>query len=87
MDGAAIMVDRANAAWANGHITGVRLMDIKAAFPRVEKARLVKLVQVRQIDGDLGRCTESFLSETVVEMMIEGNAIERYPVDVGIPQC
>jgi len=33
----AIMVDRAHAAWTNGHITGVLLMDIKAAFPSVAK--------------------------------------------------
>jgi len=41
IDAAAIMVDRAYAARRNGHITGVLLMDIKAAFPSVGKGRLV----------------------------------------------
>jgi hypothetical protein len=41
VDAAAIMVDRAHAAWMNGHITGLLLMDIKAAFPSVAKGRLV----------------------------------------------
>jgi len=33
IDAAAIMVDRAHAAWKGSHIGGVLLMDIKAAFP------------------------------------------------------
>jgi hypothetical protein len=33
IDAAAFMVDRAYAAWTDGNITGVLLMDIKAAFP------------------------------------------------------
>jgi hypothetical protein len=47
------MVDRAHAAWTNGHIPGMLLMDIKAAFPRVAKGRLVNLMTVWQMDGDL----------------------------------
>jgi hypothetical protein len=86
IDAAAIMVDRAHAAWTNGHITGVLLMDIKAAFPSVAKGRLVNLMKVRQMDGDLIRWTESFLSERAVEMIIEGNAMERHPVEAGVPQ-
>jgi len=53
IDAAALMVDRAHAAWMNGHITGVLLMDIKAAFPSVAKGRLVNLMNVRQMDGVL----------------------------------
>jgi len=86
IDAAAIMVDRAHTAWTNGHITGVLLMDIKAAFQSVGKGRLVNLMKVRQMDGDLIRWTESFLSERSVEMVIEGNAMERHPVEAGVPQ-
>jgi len=41
MDAAAIIVDWAHAAWTNGHMTGVLLMDIDIAFPSVPKWRLV----------------------------------------------
>jgi len=82
----AIMVDRAHAAWTNGHITGVLLMDIKAAFPSVAKGRLVNWMKVRQMDGDLIRWTESFLSERTVEIVIEGNTMDRHPVEAGVPQ-
>jgi hypothetical protein len=80
IDAAAIMVDRAHAAWTNGHITGVLLMDIKAAFPSVATGRLLNLIKVRQMNGDLIRWTDSFLSETMVEMIIEGNTMQRHPV-------
>jgi hypothetical protein len=61
-------------------------MDIEAAFPSVAKGRLVNLIKVRQMDGDLIRWMESFLSERTVEMVIEGNAMERHPVEAGVPQ-
>jgi len=55
IDAAAIMVDRAHAVWKGGHLAGVLLMDIKAAFPSVAKGRLVNQMKVRQMDGDLIR--------------------------------
>jgi len=44
------------------------------------------LIKVRQMDGDLVQWTESFLSEPTVEMILEGNAVERHPVEAGVPQ-
>jgi hypothetical protein len=38
------------------------------------------------MDGDLIRWTESFLSERTVEMIIEGNAMQRHPVEAGVLQ-
>jgi hypothetical protein len=85
IDAAAIMVDRAHVAWGDGHIAGVLLMDIKGAFQSVAKGRLVNLVKVRQVDGDLIRLMESFLLERIVVMVVKGNAIERNPVEAGVP--
>jgi len=83
---AAIMVDRTHTGWRNGHITGVLLMDIKAAFPSVAKGRLVNLMKVRQMEGDHRQWTEICLSERPVEMIIQGNAMERHHVEAGVPQ-
>jgi len=80
------MVDRAHAAWNGGHLAGVLLMDIKAAFPSVATGRLVNLMMVRQMDGDLIRWTESVLWDRTVEMIIEGNAMERHPVEAAVLQ-
>jgi len=84
IDAAAIIVGRAHAVWTNGHITGVLLMDTKPAFPHLGKGRLVNLMKDRQMDGELIRWMESFLSETTVAMIIEGNAMERHPVAAGL---
>jgi hypothetical protein len=70
------MVDRGHAAQTNGHLTGVHHLDIKAAFPSVGKGRLVDLMMVRQMEGDLIRWTESFLSESILETLLEGNAMK-----------
>jgi hypothetical protein len=37
-------------------------------------------------DGDLIRWTASFLTDRTVEMVIEGNVMQRQPVEAGIPQ-
>jgi len=80
------MLERAHAAWKTGHITGVRLMHIKATFPSMAKGRLVNVMKDRQMDEDLLRWTESFPWERTVEMVIEGNATETQPVEAGVPQ-
>jgi hypothetical protein len=80
------MVDRIRAAWTHSHITGVLLMDIKAAFPRVAKGWLVNLMKVRQMDGDHIQWTESFLSKRTVQMIIQGNAMETHVVEARVPQ-
>jgi len=61
-------------------------MNIKAAFPSVAKRRLVNLMKVSHMDGDLIRWTESYLLERTVQMIIEGNTIGRHPVQAGVPQ-
>jgi hypothetical protein len=42
-------------------------------------------MQVRQMDGDLMPWTKSYVSERTVEMIIKGNAMERDPVEAGVP--
>jgi len=61
-------------------------MDIKAAFPSVAKGRLANLMKVRQMDGYLIQWTESCLSERMVKMIIERNAMESHPVEAADAQ-
>jgi hypothetical protein len=86
IDAAGTMVDRAHPAWTNRHITGVLLMDIKAAFPSVANGRLLNLMKVREMDGDLVRWTESCQLGRTLDMIIEGNAMDRHPVEAGVHQ-
>lgn len=43
------------------------------------------LMKVREMEGDLVRWVEGFLSERTLQMMIVGNAVERHPVEAGVP--
>jgi len=75
IDAASIMVYRALGVWRNGHITSMLLMDSQAASPRVEKGRLINIINERQMDEDHIEWTESFRLERTLEMIIEGNTI------------
>ena len=85
IDAAAIMVNRAHAAWTNGHMTGGLLGNIKAAFRRVLQGTLVDWMKGKQMDWDHIRWMKSFLSDRTVEMIFEGNSIERHAVEAGVP--
>jgi len=86
MDAAAIMVDRAHAAWKDDNLTGVLLIDIKAAFPSIARGRLIDAMKAKKIDEDLIRWTESFLSERTVDIVMEGNVLKSHPAKAGDPQ-
>jgi len=86
IDTVAIMIDRAHWAWEEDNITGVLLMDIKAAFPSVARGRLIHAMKAKRIHGDLIRWTENFLSDRTVEVVIEGNVLQSHPVEAGVPQ-
>jgi hypothetical protein len=83
---AAILVDRAHAAWREVSKAGVVRINIKAAFPSVGTGRLVHTMKSKGIDRDLIRLTASFLSDRAIEMVIECNVMERRMVETGIPQ-
>jgi len=87
INAAIIMVDGAHATCTNGQITGMLLMDIKAAFPSMAKGMLLDTMKVKQMDGGHIRWMKRFLSERTKEMIIECRAMEIHPVEAGVPLC
>jgi len=79
------MVNRSHTAWTTGHISDVLLKDINPAPPNVAKGRLVNIMKVRQMNRDLIQWTDSTLSQSTVEMSIKRNAMERHPIEAGVP--
>ena len=79
-----IMVDSAHAAWTNRHISGMILRDIKEAFSSVAKGKIANLTKVRQMNKDHIQWTEIFESERPVKMIMDGNTLERHPVECGV---
>jgi len=86
IDTPSIMADRLPSTWREGRVAGVLQMDIKPAFPSVGRGRPLHTMMVKGIDGDLIRWTACFLSDRMIEIVIEGNVIDRHPVEAGIPQ-
>ena len=86
IEAAAIMVDRAHSASKEDNITGVLLIDIKAAFKSVGRGRRIHVMKTKRIDGDHSRWTESCLTERTVEMVNKGNVLPSHCVEAGVPQ-
>ena len=63
IDMVAIMRNRAHPAWREGHIARILLMDIKAAFLRVGRGRLIHTMRGKGMDGDLMRRMASVLKD------------------------
>lgn len=86
VDVAVVMVDSSHPAWREGHITGIFLMDIMAAFLSIGRGRLIDTMRGEGMDRDLVRWRASCLTDHTVEIIIHTNALERRLIELGIPQ-
>jgi hypothetical protein len=86
MDAAAIIVDRAHAAWNKDKATGVLLMDLKESFPSIARGRMIHAMKAKKIDAELIRWTKSFPSERMVGIVIESDILLSHSVEAGVPQ-
>jgi len=64
------MVDRAHLQRNEDNTMGVLLMDMKASFPSLVRGRLVQAMKAKEIDGEIIRRTQTFLSDGMVQMTI-----------------
>jgi hypothetical protein len=86
IDTAAIMLDSTQSALNQDNITGVLLMHINTAFPRVARLRLFDAVKGNQLDGDLIKWTESFLSDRTLEIGFKGYVLQCDSVEAVVQQ-
>jgi len=82
----ALMVDRAVSARREVHKPSVLLLDFMSAFRSIGSGRLIHTMRGTGMDGDLILLTGRFLTDETVKMVIDGNVMERQPVEPGIPQ-
>jgi hypothetical protein len=61
-------------------------MHIKAVFPKMSTGKLFSSTEVRQLDGDLIRWTNSLIWQGMVEKVIMGYANKSHQVEGGVPQ-
>jgi hypothetical protein len=86
IDAVAVLMNRTQQAWGEKKIAGALLMDVKSAFNNVSKTHLGKRMEVLELEPDLIRWTDSFMSGRQVKLVLDGETGEANPVDTGIPQ-
>jgi hypothetical protein len=61
-------------------------MDVKSAFNNASKAYLGKRMEILDLEPDLIRWTDSFMTGRQVKLVLDGETGDASPVDTGIPQ-
>lgn len=62
------------------------LMDVKRTFDHVSKNELMRKIEAMGVDGDLVRCTGSFMSERRVSLVVQDHQCDAPEVKTGAPQ-
>ena len=86
IDAVASLVYKIERAWAEKKLAAALFMNVKGAFDRVSKTKLVERMMEQGVDGDLIRWTQSFLTERKVQLVIDGHTNGKRDIETGIPQ-
>ena len=86
IDAVAVLLNQTQQAWEEKKIAGALFMDVKAAFNNVSKAILGKRMEALELEPDLIRWTDSFMTGRQVKIVLDGETGDASPVDTGIPQ-
>jgi hypothetical protein len=62
------------------------MMDVKGAFPMVNRACLLHKMQVAHLDENLVEWVDSFISDRLVEIIIAGEVGEAIATNIGLLQ-
>lgn len=85
-DAVAQLVAKVENAWSQKRIALALLLDVKGAFDRVNKQKLLlRMVQVG-IAGNIVRWVDSFLSDRRAMLIIDGRTGETRSIQAGLPQ-
>ena len=86
MEAAATLIIETEAAWQEGSMTGALMMDVKGAFPTVNRQCLMKKMRTIGIDEDLVGWTSSFMTDRQAVIDINGELGTPIRTDTGLPQ-
>jgi len=86
IDAVAVIMNRSQQAWGEKKIAGALFMDVKAAFNNVSRAHLGKRMEALELEPDLIRWTDCFMTGRQVKLVLDGEIGDASPVDTGIPQ-
>lgn len=80
------MIYRVHEAGKSKQVVGALLMNVKDAFDHVFWAKLAQQMVDLGIDNDPIGWTQSFLTDRLVELVIDGFTNPKQKVETGIPQ-
>jgi hypothetical protein len=86
MDAAAVLVAAVQDVWEKKRVATALMMDVKGAFPTVNRACLLHKMRVAHLDENLVEWVDSFMSDRLVEITIAGEAGEAIATNTGLPQ-
>jgi hypothetical protein len=85
-DAVAKLVAKVENAWSQKRVALALLLDVKGAFDRVNKQKLLwRMIQVG-IAGNIVRWVDSFLSDRRAMLVIDGRTGETRSIQAGLPQ-
>lgn len=85
-DAVAQLVTKVEDAWCDKRTALALLLDVKGAFDRVNKSKLLKRMIEVGIAGNIVRWVDSFLTDRRAMLVIDGRTGESRRVQAGLPQ-
>jgi hypothetical protein len=79
IDAVPVLMNRTQQAWQGKKIAGALFMDVKSAFNNVNKTHLGKRTEALELEPDLIRWTDSFMTGRQVTMARQGRLVRWTP--------
>jgi hypothetical protein len=86
IDTVVVLMNRTEQAWGERKIARALFMDVNSAFNKISKVHLDKRMEELELEPDLIRCTDSFMTGHQVKLVLDREIGDACAVDTGIPQ-
>ncbi|ODM18159.1 hypothetical protein SI65_06030 [Aspergillus cristatus] len=86
IDAVACLIQNTHEAWKLQQLIGALFLDVKGAFDHVNPSRLIARLIEFNLDGDLIRWVQSFLTDRWVQLQIDNTQCPAHPINSGVPQ-
>ena len=86
IDTVACLIQNTHEAWKLQQLVGALFLDVKGAFNHVNPSRLIAQLIEFNLDGDLIRWVQSFLTDRWVQLQIDNTLCPAHPINSGVPQ-
>jgi len=86
VEAASVLVRHVTNAWEKDKVAGAIMLDIKGAFPTVNRDCLASKLRKMGLHEVYVRWVENFMTDRTMSIAMDGEEGEPIPVDTGLPQ-